>query len=171
MVGIRSPYGLVVGLCTSHPGILGSIVRGLRVRALQASDQQSPSSGNHFKTQCAACSAGYYKDWLGDEACASCAVGPYNPDTNWTFCPFCIDTRLELLLDSNDTHPVLDSRTTVYEASDSVRDCVCERGHEQRYVLGGLATTACRPCLPGSFKEHKEHEHCSYCGSPKVRGM
>ena len=25
MVGIRSPDGLVVGLCTSHPGVLGSI--------------------------------------------------------------------------------------------------------------------------------------------------
>jgi hypothetical protein len=25
MVGIRSPDGLVVGCCTSHPGVLGSI--------------------------------------------------------------------------------------------------------------------------------------------------
>jgi len=25
MVGIRSPIGLVVGSCTSHPGVLGSI--------------------------------------------------------------------------------------------------------------------------------------------------
>jgi len=25
MVGIRSPDGLVVGSCTSHPGVLGSI--------------------------------------------------------------------------------------------------------------------------------------------------
>jgi hypothetical protein len=27
MVGIRSPDGLVVGSCTSHPGVLGSILK------------------------------------------------------------------------------------------------------------------------------------------------
>ena len=25
---------------------------------------------------------------------------------------------------------------------------------------------SCRPCVPGSFKEHKDHELCSYCGAP-----
>ena len=120
---------------------------------------------NASKAPCAACSVGYYKDWLGDEVCAPCAVGRYNPATNGTYCHFCSDASLELLLAANASRPVLDSRTTVYEASDSVLDCVCERGHEPREV-GGLAPPACRPCVPGSFKEHKDHELCSYCGAP-----
>jgi hypothetical protein len=120
---------------------------------------------NASKAPCAACSVGYYKDWLGDEVCAPCAVGRYNPHLNATFCPFCSDASLELLLAANASRPVLDSRTTVYEGSDSVLDCVCERGHEPREV-GGLAPAACRPCVPGSFKEHKDHELCSYCGAP-----
>ena len=120
-------------------------------------------AANASKAPCAACSAGYYKDWLGDEVCAPCAVGRYNPHLNGTFCHFCSDASLELLLAANASRPVLDSRTTVFEASDSVLDCVCERGHEPRAVDAQLA---CRQCVPGSFKEHKDHALCSYCGAP-----
>jgi hypothetical protein len=27
---------------------------------------------------------------------------------------------------------------------------------------------SCRPCVPGSFKEHKDHELCAYCGAPSA---
>jgi hypothetical protein len=91
-------------------------------------------------------------------------VGRYNPDTNATFCHFCSDASLATLLAANASRPVLDSRTTVFEASDSVLDCVCERGHEPRCAGGELL--ACHTCVPGSFKEHKDHELCSYCGAP-----
>jgi hypothetical protein len=121
---------------------------------------------NASKTPCAACSTGYYKDWLDDEVCAPCAVGRYNPDTNATFCHFCSDASLATLCGANASRPVLDSSTTVYEASDSVIDCVCERGHEPRGAGGELL--ACLPCVPGSFKEHKDHELCSYCGTPSL---
>jgi hypothetical protein len=116
---------------------------------------------NASKAPCAACSVGYYKDWLGNEVCAPCAVGRYNPDTNCTQCHFCIDATLELLLAANASRPVLDSRTTVYEASVSVLHCVCERGHEP-WGADGEQRLACRPCVPGSFKERKDHELCSY---------
>lgn len=124
-------------------------------------------AANASKAPCAACAPGYYKDWLGDETCAPCAVGRYNPDVNSTICHFCSAASLETLLAANATRPVLDSRTTVYEASVSVLDCVCERGHEPREV-GGLGGLACRPCVPGSFKEHKDHALCSYCGAPSL---
>lgn len=124
-------------------------------------------AANASKAPCAACAPGRYKDWLGDETCAPCAVGRYNPDVNSTICHFCSAASLETLLAANATRPVLDSRTTVYEASVSVLDCVCERGHEPREV-GEVGLLACRPCVPGSFKEHKDHALCSYCGAPSL---
>jgi hypothetical protein len=116
------------------------------------------------KAPCAACAGGYYKDWLGDEICAPCDIGRYNPHLNATYCHFCSDASLETLRAANASRPVLNSRTTVFQASVSVLDCVCERGHEPRDVGG--AALECRQCMPGSFKEHKDHESCSYCGAP-----
>jgi hypothetical protein len=100
-------------------------------------------------------------------------VGRYNPNVNATFCQFCIDATLALYLAGNiseeshffemlDRRPVLHSTTTVSEASVSVLDCVCDTGLEPRDVQ---ETLACRPCLPGSFKEHKNHHRCTYCGT------
>ena len=115
------------------------------------------------KQACTACDRGYYKNWDGDEPCSPCAVGRYNPDVGNTHCRFCSDADLEQLLSANASRPVLHSNTTVFEASVSVLDCVCGRGLEPRDVEG---TLACRPCVPGSFKEHKNHALCSYCGAP-----
>ena len=133
----------------------------------------SEASGEASKPPCAACAAGHYKDWLGNHVCAPCAVARYQPHVNATVCNFCSDATLAMYLTGNISdeslfyemtgrRPVLESNTTVSQASVSVLDCVCERGLEPRDVSG---TLKCRPCVPGSFKEHKNHQHCTYCGA------
>jgi hypothetical protein len=119
-------------------------------------------AGNASKEPCAACSAGYYKDWLGDETCAPCAVGRYNPHLNATYCHFCRDASLELLLAAGSARPVLESNATAQQASVSILACVCERGHEPRQ---GSSAPHCSPCAPGTFKEHRDHELCAFCGA------
>jgi len=120
---------------------------------------------NGTKAPCAACNAGYYKDWIGDEVCFECAVGRYNPHLNATYCHFCSDASLELLLAAGATRPVLQSNTTVSEASVSILQCVCDRGHQPSNDSGALL---CTPCAQGTFKEYKDHELCAYCGAYNI---
>jgi len=123
------------------------------------------------KPPCQACTRGHYKNWLGDQQCLECEVGRYQPNVAETFCHFCSDATLALYLTGNisdESHffhmldPVLQSNTTVRAAAVSVNECVCDVGQEPSRISGNFSF--CRPCLVGSFKEQKNHEHCTYCG-------
>jgi hypothetical protein len=138
------------------------------------------SSGNETadKSPCQACSAGHYKDWLGEQPCLPCAVGRYNPDVQATICHFCSDATADAEawlraiapdvaagVADNSTRMVLESNTTVRAAAVSVLECVCELGQEPRAV-GNFSR--CRQCMQGSFQEHKGHGSCTYCGGLSV---
>ena len=127
---------------------------------------------------------GHYKNWLGNDLCAECALGKYNAMVQATACASCAlatenqevfalallsefpelrssVSNVSLLSIVNST--VFESNATTSIGSVSVLQCVCEEGHEPSEHSSSLRY--CRSCKPGSFQELPAHALCSYCGA------
>ena len=96
---------------------------------------------------CYECNAGFFKEEVGNHACAACGIGLFADQVQSTSCKQC-----------HEFSPVTGANTTKFEASISESNCTCDFGFfntQQR----------CERCESGSFKHFKGFEECVFCGT------
>lgn len=134
----------------------------------------------HGLPACEACARGAFKEHAGDGVCSPCAPATFNPYLNATYCFSCaaetasaVSYEHALARESLTASPalVLESNGTVTQGQSSVLACVCALGNAPSLLPvpeQGPAhsfTHHCSACEPGTYKEYKNLEPCSYCGT------
>lgn len=126
--------------------------------------------------ECLACSANYYKDHVGNDACSPCRVnsgtdgqtganaenlcqcmpGFFNLQSAVDTCqPCAVGTYKATFANQLACDACPEHATTIGEAHDEHADCVCTAGH--------TGASNCAPCAAGTYKSGVGSDACTAC--------
>lgn len=107
---------------------------------------------------CTACAPGTFKNFHGDSACLACDLGFFADAAASTACTSCAQATMYATTRRA-------SNITLQVGSPSVDNCTCTSGV---YLRTDGNTSACQPCLPGSYKTLPGFHECNFCGADSV---
>jgi len=104
---------------------------------------------------CTECQEGFYKTEVGNSSCLPCEAGKYKADTGPGTCTPCEEGSFNENEGSGECQQCPDNMTSPY-GSDSVEDCVCDKGYE---LINGV----CTECQEGTYKDTIGNNTCKVC--------
>ena len=107
---------------------------------------------------CLTCAQGFYKDWIGNEACFQCNAGTYRDSTqDALFCRNCSVGSYQSLTGQSSCLTCQDNSVS----EERQARCLCNAGYSWSEI--SVNTYQCSACLKGSYKMTTDNTQCTSC--------